>query len=195
MSMSVAGDGFPLRPQPVGWASTGQKAAEPGTACWGADRAVTMMYREHYRSLVRFASLLVADVGTAEDVVQDSFIAMHHAWRRLRNADKGLSYLRRCVVNRSRSVLRHRGVVERALPQLVPDMPSAEHSVFASLERSQVVAALAMLPTRQREVLVLKFYADLREWEIAEALGISLGSVKSHSFRAMAALRAVLTAD
>jgi RNA polymerase sigma factor (sigma-70 family) len=74
-------------------------------------------------------------------------------------------------------------------------MPSAEHSAFALLERSQVVAALGLLPPRQREVLVLKFYADLREWEIAAALGISLGAVKSHSFRAMSALRAALTAD
>jgi RNA polymerase sigma-70 factor (sigma-E family) len=174
---------------------TDQKAADGGAACWGADRAVTMIYREHYRSLVRLAALMVADIGTAEDVVQDSFVAMHHAWRRIRDADKGLTYLRRSVVNRSRSVLRHRGVAERALPRLVPDMPSAEHSAFALLERSQVVAALGLLPPRQREVLVLKFYADLREWEIAAALGISLGAVKSHSFRAMSALRAALTAD
>jgi RNA polymerase sigma-70 factor (sigma-E family) len=195
MSMSVPADGFQLRPQPASRATTDQKAADGGAACWAADRAVTTIYREHYRSLVRLATLLVADIGTAEDVVQDSFVAMHHAWRRIRNADKGLTYLRRSVVNRSRSVLRHRGVAERALPRLVPDVPSAEHSVFALLERSQVVAALGLLPPRQREVLVLKFYADLREWEIAAALGISLGAVKSHSFRAMSALRAALTAD
>src|SRR5712691_5009042 len=80
-------------------------------ADWDADRAVTALYSEHYRSLVRLAALLVRDVATAEEVVQDSFIAMHTAWRRIRDNDKALSYLRQSVVNRSRSVLRHRVVV------------------------------------------------------------------------------------
>ena len=81
-------------------------------ADWDADRAVTALYSTHYRSLVRLAALLVRDVATAEEVVQDSFVAMHGGWRRLRDSDKALSYLRQSVVNRSRSVLRHR-VVDR----------------------------------------------------------------------------------
>ena len=84
------------------------------------------MYSTHYRSLVRLAALLVRDVATAEEIVQDSFIAMHGAWRRLRDNEKALSYLRQSVVNRSRSVLRHRVVVDRNAPKPAPDMPSAE---------------------------------------------------------------------
>jgi RNA polymerase sigma-70 factor (sigma-E family) len=153
---------------------------------------VTKIYRTHYRSLVRLATLLVRDVATAEEVVQDSFIAMHGAWRRLRDSDKALSYLRQSVVNRSRSVLWHRVVVDRNAPKPAPDMPSAEQGALSLLERSAVISALRTLPTRQREALVLKYYADLSEAQIAATMGISQGAVKSHTARGMASLRSVL---
>lgn len=156
---------------------------------WDADRAVTAIYGTHYRSLVRLAALLVRDVATAEEVVQDSFVAMHGAWRRLRDSDKALSYLRQSVVNRSRSVLRHRVVVDRNAPKPAPDMPSAEQGALSALERTAVISALRKLPARQREALVLKFYADLPEAQIATTMGISRGAVKSHTARAMASLR------
>ena len=162
------------------------------TAEWDADRAVTEIYGTHYRSLVRLAMLLVRDVGTAEEVVQDSFVAMHGAWRRLRDNEKALSYLRQSVVNRSRSVLRHRVVVDRNAPKPPPDMPSAEHGALALLERSQVVDALRGLPARQREALVLRYFLDLPEAQIAATMGISKGAVKSHTARAIASLRVVL---
>ena len=161
-------------------------------ADWDADRAVTALYSTHYRSLVRLAALLVRDVATAEEVVQDSFVAMHGGWRRLRDSDKALSYLRQSVVNRSRSVLRHRVVVDRNAPKPPPDMPSAEHGALVQLERTAVVAALRTLPPRQREALVLRYYGDLSEAQIAAAMGISRGAVKSHTARAMSALRSVL---
>ena len=160
-----------------------------------AAQAVTELYATHYRSLVRLAALLVRDIGTAEEVVQDSFIAMHGGWRRLRDSDKALSYLRQAVVNRSRSVLRHRVVVDRNAPAPSPDMPSAEHGAIALLERSAVISALRTLPTRQREALVLRFYADMSEAQIADAMQISRGAVKSHTARAMQALRTVLERD
>ncbi len=162
---------------------------------WDAEQAVTAIYGEHYRSLVRLAVLLVRDVATAEEVVQDSFMAMHGAWRRLRDNDKALSYLRQSVVNRSRSVLRHRVVVDRNAPKPVPDMPSAEQGALTLLERSAVVTALRALPARQREALVLRYYGDMSEAQIATAMGISRGAVKSHTARAIAALRAVLEFD
>ena len=162
---------------------------------WDADRAVTAIYSEHYRSLVRLAAFLVRDTSTAEEVVQDSFVAMHGAWRRLRDTDKALSYLRQSVVNRSRSVLRHRMVVNKNTPKPPPDMPSAEHGAIIQLERSAVVSALRSLPDRQREALVLRYYGDLSEAQIASVMGISRGAVKSHTARAMAALRAVLERD
>jgi RNA polymerase sigma-70 factor (sigma-E family) len=161
-------------------------------ADWDAGRAVTELYAAHYRSLVRIAALLVRDVATAEEVVQESFVAMHGGWRRLRDSDKALSYLRQSVVNRSRSVLRHRAVVDRNAPGVLPDMPSAEQGAIALLERSAVVAALRALPPRQRQALVLRYYGDLSEAQIASAMGISKGAVKSHTARAMSSMRAVL---
>ncbi len=145
-----------------------------------------------YQSLVRLSALLVRDAATAEEVVQDSFVAMHGGWGRLRDTDKALSYLRQSVVNRSRSVLRHRAVVDKYAQKPPPDAPSAEQGAIILLERSAVVAALRGLPARQREALVLRYYADLSEADIAKAMGISRGAVKSHTARGMSALRTVL---
>jgi RNA polymerase sigma factor (sigma-70 family) len=83
-------------------------------------------------------------------------------------------------------------VVDRNAPKPAPDMPSAEQGAFALLERTAVVAALRSLPPRQREALVLRYYGDLSEAQIASAMGISRGAVKSHTARAIASLRAVL---
>lgn len=154
-----------------------------------ADSAIVALYGEHYRPLVRLAALLVHDVATAEEVVQDSFIALHAGLHRLRDKDKALAYLRAAVVNRSRSVLRHRVVVDRNAPEPPPDMPSAEHGPLARIERAVVVSALRNLSVRQREVVVLRYYADLSEIQIASALGITRGAVKSHTSRAMSSLR------
>ena len=185
-------DAVPARPINVTDTLLAGATLDSVTTEWDATRAVTAIYSTHYRSLVRLAVLLVRDVATAEEVVQDSFIAMHGAWRRLRDSDKALSYLRQSVVNRSRSVLRHRVVVDRNAPKPAPDMPSAEQGALSLLERSAVIAALRTLPPRQREALVLKFYADLSEAQIAASMGISQGAVKSHTARGMASMRAVL---
>ena len=170
--------------------------AEPAERTeWNADLAVIEMYSMHYLSLVRLAAMLVRDTPTAEEVVQDAFIAMHGGWDRLRDSEKALAYMRQAVVNRSRSVLRHRMVVEKNAPKPAPDMPSAEHGAMTLLERSAVVAALRDLPERQREAIVLRYYADLSEADIAAAMHISRGAVKSHTSRGMAALRAALEQD
>jgi RNA polymerase sigma-70 factor (sigma-E family) len=157
-----------------------------------ASDAVTKLYSAHYRSLVRLAGLLVRDEPTAEEVVQECFVAMHDGWHRLREEEKALSYLKQAVVNRARSVLRHRSVIDRNAPKPAPDMPSAEQGAIALLERRDVIAALQDLPVRQREALVLRYYADLSEAQIATMMGISKGAVKSHTARGMASLRAVL---
>jgi RNA polymerase sigma-70 factor (sigma-E family) len=167
-------------------------SSRQASAVWDASDIVIEIYTSHYNQLVRLALLLVHDVQTAEEVVQDAFEAMHLAWRRLRDSEKALSYLRQTVVNRSRSVLRHRKVVDLHPPKPAPDEPSAEHAVLALLERSAVVSALRLLPERQREAMVLRYYADLSEADIARAMGISRGAVKSHTARAMAALKSVL---
>lgn len=166
--------------------------APSSMAAWDADQAVTELYGSQYRPLVRLAALLVRDLSTAEEVVQDAFVAMHGAWRRLRDPEKALAYLRQSVVNRARSVLRHRAVVEKYAPKGLPDMQSAEAGAIIELERAAVVRALHTLPNRQREALVLRYYGDLSEAQIADAMGISRGAVKSHTARGMAALRNVL---
>jgi RNA polymerase sigma-70 factor (sigma-E family) len=160
-----------------------------------ADRALTAMYDAEYRSLVRMSAVMLGDVGSAEEVVQESFIAVHKAWLGLRDMDKAVHYLRRSVLNRSRSVLRHRAVVDRHTPKHEPEMPSAEQAAIARLERSAVISALRSLPDRQREALVLRFYLDLSEEQVAAAMKISTGAVKSHTSRGKAALRSVLEAE
>lgn len=167
-------------------------ATSPLAVGWDADHAVTELYREHYRPLVRLAALLVRDYATAEEVVQDSFVAMHGAWRRLRDPNKALSYLRQAVVNKARSILRHRAVVEKHAPKALPDAPSAEIGAMNLLEREAVIDALRKLPTRQREAIVLRYYGDLSEAQIANAMRISRGAVKSHTSRGISALRSVL---
>src|ERR1051325_10130500 len=167
-------------------------ATPTARVAWSADRAVTELYSLHYRALVRLAALLVRDTPTAEEVVQDSFVAMHGGWQRLRDAEKALAYLRQAVVNRSRSVLRPRTVVEKTLQRAPPNMPSAEHGALVLLERHAVVAALRDLPDRQREAIVLRYYADLSEAESAAAMGISGGGVKTHTAGAMTPLRVAL---
>jgi len=157
-----------------------------------ADEAVVELYRAHYASLVRLSAMLLNDYGAAEETVQDAFVAMHGSWRRLRDPDKAVAYLRQAVVNRSRSALRHRQVVAKHQPAPPDDAPSAESYAVASSERAEIMAALRELPRRQRETLVLRYYSDLSEAQIADALGISQGAVKSHAFRGLAALRTVL---
>ena len=157
-----------------------------------ADAALTALYAAHYRSLVRLASLLLDDVGASEEVVQDAYVKMHGSWRRIREPEAAVGYLRTTVVNLARSRLRHRQVAQKHAPKPLPDAPSAEQGAFEQLERERLLRALRTLPTRQRECLVLRYYGDLSEAQIAEAMGISTGAVKSHASRGMAALRAAL---
>src|SRR5260221_14497137 len=131
----------------------------PAAAKWEGDHVLTEIYLGEYRSLVRLAVLLLHDVPSAEEVVQEAFIAMHTGWRRLRDTEKALSYLRQAVVNRSRSVLRHRTVVDRNAPKHVPDEPSAEAGAITLLERPAVISALRGLPDRQRGAIVLRYYS------------------------------------
>jgi RNA polymerase sigma-70 factor (sigma-E family) len=164
---------------------------------WDADDAVTQLYTAHYTSLVRLAALLVRHSGEAEEIVQDAFVAMHAKWRRLRDPDKAMGYLRQTVVNRARSSQRHHAVADRhanasADVQRPAVAPSAEQHALSSETRAVVMAALDRLPTRQREVLILRYYSDLSEHDIAETLGISPGAVKSHASRGVAALRTTL---
>lgn len=155
-----------------------------------ADAALEELYAAHFARLLRVAVLLLRDRGLAEDVVQDCFVEVYRRWDALdRPGFQPAGYLRAAVVNRSRSALRHRAVVDRHATTVVEPAPAADHEVHARERRDTVLEALAALPRRQREVLVLRHYLDLSEREIAETLGIAQGSVKSHASRGAAALR------
>jgi RNA polymerase sigma-70 factor (sigma-E family) len=155
-----------------------------------ADQAVAELYSLYYRSLVRLAALLLRDEAAAEEVVQDAFVAMRAAWPRLADAERALAYLRQAVVNRSRSVLRHRSAAGQDVHEALPDLSATEHAAWDLLERPAARAALRGLPERQREAIVLRYYAGLSEDEIAAAMRISRGAVRSHTARGIAALRA-----
>ncbi len=159
---------------------------------WDADEALTAIYSAHYASLVRLGALLLRDAGAAEEIVQDAFVAMHGKWHRLKDPDKALAYLRTTVVNRCRSRYRHLAVVDRHTPRDLPDEPSAEYAAMAVADTDAVIAAMRALPEKQRTVMVLRYYGQLSEAEIAETMGISRGAVKSHASRAAAALRLAL---
>jgi RNA polymerase sigma-70 factor (sigma-E family) len=157
-----------------------------------ADTALTQLFRAHYAGLLRLAVLLADDHAGAEDLVQDAFVRMHRSWGRLRDPDKALAYLRACVVNGSRSRLRRLRTARRHHEPPSPDAPSAEQVAADHQEHADVYAALDRLPQRQRQVLVLRYYGDLSEAEIAATLGISAGAVKSHAHRGIAALELAL---
>ena len=168
-------------------AGTGGEAVTVATE----DR-LTELYTAHYRSLVRLAAFLTGDRDNAEEVVQDAYVKVHGSWRGLREPDKAEAYLRTAVVNLSRSRLRRRQVAAKHRPEPLSDVASAETSAMRVVQREAVLHALQQLPRRQREAVVLRYYGDLSEAQTASAMGCSVGAVKSHTSRAMAALRPLL---
>ncbi len=154
---------------------------------------VAAVFREHHGELVRLAVLMVGDPATAEDVVQDVYASLHRRWRDTNADDAPLPYVRAAVLNGCRSTLRRRGIARRAgalhhAQQRDDTGVSAETEVILSEDRREVLSALARLPRRRREVLVLRYYLGLSEAEIAAVLGISPGTVKSTAARGLAAL-------
>lgn len=172
----------------------GGSAATVGSR--GADDAIADLYAGHWAGLVRLAWLLLRDDQLAEEVTQDAFIAVHGNWGSLRDHTRALAYLRRSVVNGARSRLRHRGVEERYLERQQRDRSALgaweagpEDRLLEHESHDAMIDALRRLSQRQREVLTMRYYLDLSEAEIADALGISAGSVKAHAHRGLAALR------
>lgn len=164
------------------------------TRSTAADGALVELYRAHYAGLVRLAILLADDNAAAEDLVQDAFVKLHRSWSRLRDPEAALPYLRACVVNGGRSRLRRLKTVrtfvsnEAARDRTHDHLPSAEQHALLNESHRELLAAVQTLPERQRQVLVLRYYAECSEIETADALGISVGAVKSHAHRAIASL-------
>ena len=184
-----APEGLCLKPPLVGrprLASTGGAVA---TDVDVTTDLLTETYQRHYSSLLRLAALLLDDTASCEDVVQEAFIRVHAARNRVREPDKLLAYLRQTVVNLSRSTLRRRLLGLKLLPKPMPDMASAEEGAYAQLEKDALIQALRGLQRRQREVLVLRYFSDMTEAQVATALGLSIGSVKAYGSRGIDALR------
>jgi RNA polymerase sigma factor (sigma-70 family) len=155
------------------------------------DATVEQLFDEHYAALVRLTAALLDDVGECEEIVQDAFAG-------LLRVDGGPApgkeapYLRSAVLNGARSRLRRRGVRRRHVQPVAAAAPSAEGLAVDRVEMQQVLAAVRGLPRRQSEVLLLRYHAELSELEIADTLGISTGSVKTHARRGLASLRTTL---
>lgn len=153
------------------------------------------MFLAHYLDLVRLARLLIDDRETAEDIVQDVFAAMQTRWRKLPDEAAALRYLRTAVVNRSRSALRRR-INRRKNEAGHTDhvvVPPAEAAALARFEHARIQRAVAALPSRQREVIVLRYFQNLSVAEAAEVLKISPGAVKSSASRALDTIEKAMT--
>lgn len=150
---------------------------------------VVAMFEIHYAHLVRIAWHLVDDVTEAEDVVMDAFAGLSRHWNHIRRTEDVFFYLRASVVNGSRSRLRRMRVArDKRHTQLDLDAAPAEQLAMVHLEYEAVVVALRTLPRRQREVLVLRYYDGATEIEIADTLGITVGTVKTHASRGLRAV-------
>ncbi|WP_404382030.1 SigE family RNA polymerase sigma factor [Knoellia locipacati] len=163
-----------------------------------ADDGVSNLYAVHWAPMVRLAWLFVHDDLLAEEIAQDAFVSLHRKWNDVREGS-GAAYLRQCVVNGARSALRHHKVEQRYLDSLHPvqrrlSVASAEDEAISSTGSADLFRRLQRLPARQREVLVLRYYLDLSEAQIADTLGIAPGSVKAHAHRGLAALRTEMEA-
>jgi RNA polymerase sigma-70 factor (sigma-E family) len=161
----------------------------PPTATSADEPDIEEMFRARYLEMVRLAGLLGAD--DPEDIAQEAFLRLIKASPRLEDGDSALPYLRAIVVNLTRNRHRHLRVIRQRTPAGVAE-GSSEQAAIVAEDHREVIAALAKLPARRREAIVLRYWLDLPEREIAAAMGVSPGTVKSHVSRGMAALSATL---
>jgi RNA polymerase sigma-70 factor (sigma-E family) len=176
-------------------AATSQTVPEPDApqheAAASADTVVAALYRANVLALSRLAYLMLGDQASAEDVVQEAFCGLYRRWDRLHDSTRAVYYLRSSVLNGCRSVLRHRSS-RRAGPLDQAPSLSAEAAVLGSEEREEVIRAVIGLPDRQREVLVLRYYCDLPDGQIASVMRIRQSTVRSTAHRALGALGRIL---
>jgi RNA polymerase sigma-70 factor (sigma-E family) len=172
----------------LSWTDSGWPEARGKPAADSAAAAVAALYQHHAVGLIRLAYLMLGDRAGAEDAVQDAFCGLYRHWDRLADQDRALAYVRSSVLNGCRSALRRRTTGRRLLTAYQPPTASAEAAVLGLEERQEVMRAVRRLPERQREALVLRFYLDLPEREIARLMGLRPSSVRSATARALKAL-------
>jgi RNA polymerase sigma-70 factor (sigma-E family) len=158
-----------------------------------AEAAVAALYQFHAIGLIRLATIMLGDRGAAEDAVQDAFAALYRRYDSLAQPDRALAYVRSSILNGCRSRLRTRQRAARRDARVAPaTVPGADYDVLLGEEHREVLAALRRLPGRQREALVLRFYLEMSPSDVASAMGIGEGTVKSTTSRALAALGKLL---
>ena len=177
----MTGTGVPPIPgerHPDGMPRRSMRGGRPGS---DADQMVAALYYAHYGSLTRIAALLVGDGLVAEEIVQDAFVSVYRAWRYLRDGEEALDYLRRAVVSRARS---------HAVAAPGPRDPAGPGQVSPGMSGTPLLPTLRGLGVRQREALVLKYYADWPDRQIADAMGVSGQALNAHLRRGLSALAA-----
>lgn len=172
---------------PPGAAATDPAAADP------ADQ-VTALYQAHALGLLRLAVIMLGERQAAEDVIQDAFLGLFRRWDSLQDSERALAYVRSSVFNGCRSVLRKRAR-NRQFVLIDPDVESAEARVVLGEEYREVLAALRRLPDRQREAVALRYCLDLSVDDVARAMGVAEGTVKSATSRGIAAISRMLKGD
>ena len=173
--------------------AVGGDTQEPASGPDTPERQYELLFHAQFAAMVRLAAMLGAD--DPEDVAQEAFVRLHGRRRTLRDPQAAVGYLRTTVVNLSRSRLRHLAVVRRHAATRRGDRPevaSAEHDVVRREGARSLVAAVHRLSPRHREAVVLRYWLDLTEAEMADAMGVSRGTVKSHVSRALDALARLL---
>ena len=186
------GDGNMLLPQRVPLYSLTESEAQQKMLPRDRVSAVTALFEEHYASLVRMARLLVDDRETAEDVVMDAFTSLYRRWTAIRDPAEAHRYVRSSVLNGARSQLRRRRLRRRHESGSSQQEAACDGHESNPADRSTVRQLLGTLPYRQRQVLVLRYFVDMTEAQIAYELGGSPGSVKTHASRGLAALARAL---
>jgi RNA polymerase sigma-70 factor (sigma-E family) len=194
-----AGRRRPGRPAADAWPSRADPVTAPSRDQAAADRTgvVTALYQAHALGLVRLAHVMLGDAAAAEDVVQEAFCGLYRRWGGLADQSRALQYVRTAVLNGCRSMLRQRRRRGQAgnwpdLTATVNAGPSPEAAALDGEEARALLTAVQRLPHRQREAIVLRYYLDMPEAEIAAVMGISQGSVRSAASRALAALGQLL---
>ncbi len=167
----------------------GSAAPRPESA--PPESSLPALYDSHYKTMVRLASMYVDQREAAEEVVQDAFVKLLNGNYRISEGAEA-AYLRRMVVNGAHSALRKRRVRRRHVPVEPGPVAAAEEESVNRSERERVLDAVRQLPKNQAAVIVLRYYLDLSEADIAETLGMARGSVKSHAHRGLAKLAKIL---
>jgi RNA polymerase sigma factor (sigma-70 family) len=157
------------------------------------EAGLARLFELHYSSMLRLAVLLGAD--DPENVVAEAYYQIYRKWRRLRDTEAAEAYLRSTVCNLTRMRIRHLQVARRHVEKPADELvASAESTALLRDDQRVLIDALQQLPARQREALVLRHWLGLKESEIAAAMGISCGSVKTHTARGLAALTQAMEA-